>query len=49
MRYYDELTVRQIAAMLDVSIFTVYTRLHTGLKKLKVIYERWEQKNEKRL
>lgn len=47
MKYYDDLSVIEIAAMLDVSIFTIYSRIRRGLKLLKEIYERWEKSDEK--
>lgn len=47
MKYYDDLSVKEISAMLDVSVFTIYSRIRRGLKILKEIYERWEKNDEK--
>ena len=46
MKYYDDLSANEISMLLGISVFTVYTRIRRGLKKLKEVYERWERDNE---
>ena len=37
LRYYEDLTLRQIAEITDTPLSTVKTRLYTALKRLKLI------------
>lgn len=39
LRFYEELSLREISAVLDCPLSTVKTRLYTGLKKLRISIE----------
>ncbi|MBI2010808.1 MAG: RNA polymerase sigma factor [Candidatus Colwellbacteria bacterium] len=48
MRYIDDLTPKEIAAVLEEKENVISVRLHRGLKKVKVLLEAEAQKSEKR-
>ena len=37
LRYYEELSLKEIAAITDTNLSTVKTRLYNGLEKLKIL------------
>lgn len=39
LRYYEELSLKEIAAITDTNLNTVKTRLYTGLEKLRILLE----------
>ena len=39
LRFYEELSLQEISAVVDCSLSTVKTRLYTGLKKLRIALE----------
>ena len=39
LRFYEELSLREISAVVDCPLSTVKTRLYTGLKKLRIQLE----------
>lgn len=43
LRFYEELSLKEISAVTGVPLSTVKTRLYTGLKKLRVTLESEER------